>query len=224
MWEVVGELMSPAVGVILSPMPIAGIILMLLSPQALKLAPAFVAGWLAVIAVTLGVMSIFVDADTMIDSSDSPSTFSIVMNIVLGSLMILLAFNAWRGRPKPGETPEMPGWMKAVDKVSVPMAFLLGAMFGGVNPKNLLLNIAAGKTIVAGALNTSQTVSSIVIYAVIASLSVIVPLAWYLASPESAAKKLDGLRGWLTENNATVMTVVFLVLGVNYVGKGIGGL
>lgn len=224
MWEVVGELMSPAIGVILSPMPIAGIILMLLSPNALKLAPAFVAGWLGVIALTLGAFSIFADTDTMVDSANTPSTFSIVMNLVLGGLMIVLGVNAWRGRPKPGETPEMPGWMKAIDKVSVPMAFLLGAMFGGVNPKNLLLNIGAGKSIVAGGLNTSQTVSSIVIYAVIASLSVIVPLAWYLASPESASKKLDGLRGWLTENNATVMTVVFLVLGMNYVGKGIGGL
>ena len=38
------------------------------------------------------------------------------------------------------------------------------------------------------------------------------------------AKPLDGLRVWLTQNNATVMAVVLLVIGVAMLGKGIGAL
>jgi hypothetical protein len=32
------------------------------------------------------------------------------------------------------------------------------------------------------------------------------------------------LRAWLTQNNAPVMAVLLLVIGVSLIGKGIGGL
>jgi hypothetical protein len=37
------------------------------------------------------------------------------------------------------------------------------------------------------------------------------------------AGPLDRLREWLTRNNAVVMAVLLLVLGVALIGKGIGG-
>jgi hypothetical protein len=35
---------------------------------------------------------------------------------------------------------------------------------------------------------------------------------------------LSSLRGWLTQHNAAVMTVLLLVIGVVLIGKGVGGL
>jgi hypothetical protein len=35
---------------------------------------------------------------------------------------------------------------------------------------------------------------------------------------------LTSLRAWLTHNNAAVMAVLFLVIGVVLLGRGIGGL
>ena len=35
---------------------------------------------------------------------------------------------------------------------------------------------------------------------------------------------LDAMKAWLEENNATVMAVLILVIGVVLIGKGIGGL
>lgn len=42
--------------------------------------------------------------------------------------------------------------------------------------------------------------------------------------PQQDDRALDSLRGWLTQNNATVMAVLLLVIGVVLLGKGIGGL
>jgi hypothetical protein len=39
-----------------------------------------------------------------------------------------------------------------------------------------------------------------------------------------AARALDDLRAWLNSNNATVMAVLLLVIGVVLFGKGLGGL
>ena len=224
MWSVVGELLSPAVGVAVSPLPIAGVIFMLLSPNALRLAPAFVVGWIVAIVATLAIITGFVDSDSMSDASDDPSALAVVIRFVLGGLLLFLAVQQFRKRPKPGETPEMPKWMKTIDSVSVPVALGFGAFMGGINPKNLLLNIAAATTIVQGNIDTGETIGSILIYTFLASLTVAVPLIWYIASPESAKVTLDRLKNWLSMNNAVVMSVLFLMLGVSQIGKGIGGL
>ena len=46
----------------------------------------------------------------------------------------------------------------------------------------------------------------------------------YLAAKQRMAQPLTELRGWLTQNNATVMAVLLLVFGAVLLGKGIGGL
>jgi hypothetical protein len=35
------------------------------------------------------------------------------------------------------------------------------------------------------------------------------------------AGPLDSLRGWLVDNNATIMAILLLVIGVTVIGKGI---
>ena len=44
----------------------------------------------------------------------------------------------------------------------------------------------------------------------------------YLVASKRMAAPLEALRGWLVQNNATVMAVLLLVIGVVLVGKGIG--
>jgi hypothetical protein len=45
----------------------------------------------------------------------------------------------------------------------------------------------------------------------------------YLTARERMAAPLERLRAWLTQNNAAVMAVLLLVLGVGLIGKGIAG-
>jgi hypothetical protein len=40
---------------------------------------------------------------------------------------------------------------------------------------------------------------------------------------ERSAPVLEGLKTWLVHNNATILAVIFLVLGVQVLGQGIAG-
>lgn len=60
--------------------------------------------------------------------------------------------------------------------------------------------------------------------ALIAASTVTVPVISYLAARDRMAQPLESLRGWLEQNNATVMAVLLLVIGVVLLGEGIGGL
>ena len=139
-------------------------------------------------------------------------------------LAVLLSVRQWRSRPGPGETAALPAWMAAIDKVTPLKAAGLGALLSGLNPKNLALCIAGGAIIGGADLSTSDEVIAIVVFVVIGSVTVAGPVLAFLVASKRLRGPLDTLRVWLTANNATVMSVLLLVIGVAILGKGIGGL
>ena len=44
----------------------------------------------------------------------------------------------------------------------------------------------------------------------------------YLIAADRLRGPLDALRGWLATENAVIMAVLLLVIGVSMIGKGIG--
>jgi len=114
--------------------------------------------------------------------------------------------------------------MAAIDDVTPVKAVGLGFLLSAVNPKNLLLCVAAGVTIAGGGLDTGQEVIATAVFVVIAVSTVVVPVLGYALAKERMAHPLDELKVWLQQNNATVMAVLVLVIGVTLIGKGIGGL
>jgi hypothetical protein len=114
--------------------------------------------------------------------------------------------------------------MSAIDKLTPVRACGLAALLAAVNPKNLTLCLAGGVSIGGADLAVEQTVIAVVTFVVIASSSVVVPVVGYLLARDRMAKPLDELRDWLTANNATVMSVLLVVIGAVIFGKGLGGL
>jgi hypothetical protein len=52
---------------------------------------------------------------------------------------------------------------------------------------------------------------------------VLAPVAAALVLGERSRDALDGLRNWMARNNATIMTVLFLLIGAKLVGDAISG-
>jgi threonine/homoserine/homoserine lactone efflux protein len=196
---------------------------MLLAPRAGAASAAFGLGWtLGVLAVTVVATALAGGAD--LGSGDDPSTAASVANRVLGALLLLEAARQWRSRPHGDEPAALPSWMAAVDQVTPVKAAGLGVLLSAVNPKNLLLCVSAGVTVAAAALDTGDQVVSVAVFTVLAVSTVVVPAVAYAVAGARLQDPLDELKGWLQANNATVMAVLLLVLGVAVLGKGLGGL
>ena len=93
-----------------------------------------------------------------------------------------------------------------------------------MNPKNVLMAVAAGLAIGEAHLSVGGNVVAIVIYTALAASTVAIPVIAYLAAKEKMRGPLDNMKAWLQDNNATVMAVLMLVIGVVLIGKGISGL
>jgi hypothetical protein len=114
-------------------------------------------------------------------------------------------------------------------------AFVLGWVVGlgalgtlvllaGVNPKNLLLTVAAAAAIAETGISAAQQELALAVFVVIGTLGPGIPVAIYFVLGERSKKLLDGLNSWMAANNAVIMAVLLLVIGVKLVGDGIAGL
>src|SRR3954466_15138722 len=223
MGQVVGDLLPLAVGVAISPVPVIAVVLMLLAPKAGGTRAGFLLGWIVGIG---GVTTAFLLLASTLDlgGSGQPSTTASWVKLVLGALLLLLAVRQWQSRPEPGAPAKTPGWMAAVDRFTPVKAAGLGVALSAVNPKNLLLCVAAGATIAAGGLSGVQEVLSVVIYTVIAVYALSVPVLVHAVGRKRMAGPLESLHSWLTVHNGAVMATLLLVIGVVLIGKGLGGL
>jgi hypothetical protein len=220
--QAIGESITFAVGVAISPIPIIAIILMLLSKKAGANSLAFAAAWVVGVAGAL-VVVVVVSGAIGTTTGGGPSQGTSTVKLVLGAALLLMALRRWRGRPAPGESAPLPKWLQAIEAITPVKSAGLGVVLSAVNPKNLLLIVGGGLAI-AGAPTTAggKTVAAIV-FVVLAVSSVVVPVVLYHALGARGERMLESLNQWLQANNATVMAVLLLVIGVVLVGKGLGG-
>jgi threonine/homoserine/homoserine lactone efflux protein len=219
----IGDVLTYAVGVAISPIPIIATILMLLAPKAGAASVGFMIGWVVGIALAATVFTVIASTSGLSGSSE-PSKASGWIKLVLGVLLLLLAARQWKSRPKPGETAALPKWMSAIDSFTFGRASALGFGLAAVNPKNLLMCVAAGTAIGSAGLTHSQDVVVVAVFTVLAACTVAVPVIAYAVARERMAPVLADLKVWLEAHNAAVMAVLLLVLGVALVGKGIAGI
>ncbi|MGW9631827.1 GAP family protein [Agromyces sp. NPDC055520] len=221
MGEVIGGILPLAVGIAISPIPIIAAILMLLSPKAKGTSVGFLIGWVLGIVVAVVLFTLLASIIPE-QNPDAAKPIAGVIKIILGAGLLLLAVKQWRSRPKPGEEPALPKWMSAIDQLTAAKGLGLGFLLSAVNPKNLLMAAGAGVIIGTGGLSGGEITLVVVIFTLIAACSVAIPVIAYLLASKKMAAPLESLRGWLVHNNATVMAVLLLVIGVVMIGKGIG--
>ena len=220
MGPAIGDTLPLALGIAISPIPIIAAILMLLSPKARSTSVGFLLGWVLGIVV---VVVVFTLLSALIPASEPGESKPIagVIKLVLGVLLLLLALRQWRGRPKGDTQPTLPKWMSAIDSMTAVRGLLLGFLLAALNPKNLLLGISAGVVIGADDLSVGSSAIVIVVFTLIASSTIGIPVIAFLVASERMRHPLDELRNWLVQNNATVMSLLLLVLGVVVISKGV---
>lgn len=192
---------------------------MLLSKRARSTSVGFAAGWLLGIVVATVVFVLL--AGIIGDSGDEPSTAASWIKLALGVLLLAFGVKQFRGRGGEHDTPK---WMQAIDQMTPVKGLAVGFALAAINPKNLMMCIAAGVSIGAASLAVGEIVGAVAIFTVIAASTVLIPVAGYLIAADKLREPLAKLKVWLQANNTTVMSVLILVIGVVLIGKGIGGL
>ena len=219
---VIGEILPLALVVTISPLNIIPAILLLFTAKPLPNALSFLAGFLGGVAVVLGLFVSFGGAVNL--STDSGhSNWAGILKLGLGVYLLFAAVKKFRGRPKDGEEGSLPRWMDGIAGYSPTKALGAGAALGALNPKNLVVGLASAAAISEGGLSTTQEVVAGAVYLMVAVLGVVAPIVVMVSLGDRAHEVLESWNAWLRQNNATVMSILFVVFGAVLIGQGIAG-
>jgi threonine/homoserine/homoserine lactone efflux protein len=219
MGDAIGQVLPFAVGVAISPVPIIAVILMLVTVHARANGPAFIVGWIVGLSI-IGVIGI---AGASGDSS-GPPTWLVWLQAVLGVLLLVVAARQYRARPQDGEVAPTPKWMGAIDSFTPGKALGAGVLLSALNPKNLLLAVGAAATIEQTGASTGDEAIAYLVFALIASIGVTTPVVLFFALGDRAPAVLERIKTWMGRNNAVIMAVLCLVIGVKLIGQALSGL
>jgi threonine/homoserine/homoserine lactone efflux protein len=222
MADAIGQVLSLAVGVALSPIPIIGVVLMLGTPRARSNGPAFIVGWILGLA-GVGTIVLLVSSGADAGDEGQPADWVNVLKLALGVLLLLVALRQWRGRPHAGEEAEMPKWMQTIDAFKPAKAAGFGVLLSALNPKNLLLVVAAAAAIAQTDASSGGQAVALALFVLIGTVGTGAPVALYFALGERSTEILDRLKGWMSQHNAAIMAVLCLVIGAKLIGDGISG-
>jgi hypothetical protein len=214
-----GELVPLALVVALSPVSIIPAVLLVLHTDHPKpTGLAFMAGWLAGLAV---LTLLFVQVPHLVDGlgRESPP-WAPWLRIALGVLLIALAVGRWATRKR--ET-RPPAFLNRLSKITPAGAGVIGFGLVVANPKVVVMNAAAGLIIGTTTVGIGGWLA-VAFYTALAGSTVIAPILAYLVAGERVDGQLERVRDWMQREHATVTAAILLVVGVLLAYTGIRAL
>ena len=221
MGRALGDILPLAVAVAIFPVPIIAVVLVLGSDRGTAKGLAFVLAWCVGLTAVGGVVLVFAGVADASDEGE-PATWVNVLLLGLGLLLLVAAVRQWRGRPSGGEEARTPGWMRTIDEFTIAKAGGAGFALSALNPKNLLLTVAAAEIAEVG-LSGGRQVALLLAFVLVASAGVLTPLVFALAFGDRSRELLEGLRAWMARYNAVIMGLLFLLIGAKLIGDAVSG-
>ena len=222
MGQALGTILPLAVAIAIFPVPVIAVVLFVGSDRGRAKGTAFVLAWLAGL-LAVGAIVLLLEGGADAREDGRPATWVDVVLLCLGLVLLALAVKQWRGRPGAGEESPTPGWMRTLDDFTAAKAGGAGFALTALNPKNVLLVVAAATEIAEFGLPAGEQATVLLVFVLIASLGVLTPLVLSVALGDRSREPLDALRGWMARHNAVIMAVLFVLIGAKLIGDAISG-
>jgi len=146
----------------------------------------------------------------------APSLAGIAVKILIGVVLVFIAFRrrARMGKPKKPKKP--PRWQAGIDNMS---PWLIVGLAPLTQPWGL---VAAGvATIMEATLSSAQSYIALVLFCVVSTLVYLVMEVYAGFRPEHAQAVMTSVRRWIESHTDQVIVILSLGLGLWLVGKSI---
>ena len=137
------------------------------------------------------------------------------------SLSAVALFACGCERPAPEAVVNVPPLLARLDAIGVMQSSVTGLLLSAIHPKNLILNAAGAAAIDASGLDSGAQYIALVIFALIASVGMTLPIAAYFIARRKVGAMLGRWKDWLIRNNVQVMVALLLILGALLIARGL---
>ena len=215
-WASLAEVTPLALIIALSPFTIIPGILILHTSRPRPTSLAFLAGWVFGITAITAAST----AASDVGSGNSPA-WAPYVRIAVGIGLIALGLYRWLNRHESAHTPR---WMRSMESLQPPRAFLAAIALTVVNPKVLLLCVAAGTAIGTDELSLPATWAAAITFTAIAASTIALPVLGCLVAGPRLEEPLDKLKTWMEDNHGGLIGAILVIIGLALLYKGIHAL
>jgi hypothetical protein len=204
--DAIGAMLPAILAVALTPIQLVGVVVVLGGRHASTGGWAFLIGWLAgLTAVTVAAILL---VDQLGESGRTPTPFVHWLQIALGLVLVWMAVRLYWQHPAHETEPQPPKWLAAIGEASHARALVVAAMtpLAYLNPSVLQIAVVS------------------IVFLLLASAPIIAIVAAHGVGGEKADARIENLKGFLLRNSNLIMAIVFAMLGVSILGKGIAGI
>jgi hypothetical protein len=210
--------------VMISPIPVAGLIVVLTSKRGPVKSVAYGMGFFAALWLPTFLLA-WTGKQTIAISggTGASSTWSTLVHAGMGVILLVVAIVAFRKHLRRTSPAIEPRWMKTLDSASMLMVFVLGGLIV-LNPKNVPLLISAAVDYAQASLSTVQLAMVVTAFAAGGSLLIFLPIVVVHLARKSSAKLFGKLRPWLVAHNAIVLAVICFIAAAAMLGRAFSAL
>ncbi|MEV7614136.1 GAP family protein [Streptomyces sp. NPDC089799] len=210
------EVLLFAAVIALSPFTLIPALFMQFAPRAHAAGGAFLAGWVAGVAVPV---SVCVALTPLVQRLEGGHSWTAWVRIGFGALLVAVGIRQWLVR----HGKAAPGWMRLLAGATPGRAFRLGLLLSLCNPKVFLLSAAAGIAVATEepAPTPAGAVAAVALFTACAAATVVLPVLLRLVLGERVVGPLARARSLLERNAAAVMAVVIAAIGVLVLVEGL---
>lgn len=221
MLSALGDALPLATGLALSPFAIVTGIVLLLGERGRVKAAALGFGWflaiLVIAAIALAVVEVADDLD-----HDATETGVDVVQLIIAVLFLVLAGISWRKRPARDEPAPKNKLLERLDGIGTFGALGMGLAQGFIVVKNIPLALGAGARLGEAGLQGASAITALIIFALVASAGIIIPLAISIVGGQRIAQSLINARAWFEDNMSPITITVLVIIGVYFLGQSLG--
>lgn len=216
--EILGLTLPLSLGIAAAPWAIISLMILLLTPKAVSNAYAFLTGWFLGL-ILIGI--VILNSPGLMTDSGEPSRVMGWVRLSMGIVFLITSIFFFRKIPKRNEQQTVPKWIKKIDTFGFYHASGIGLFMSTLNLKNSSMVVVGAAFIGRQGLDTSQELIALLLFCVIASIGVIVPLIIFLLFRKHAERIFGKIKIWILKNRVLVLLLILIIFGGLSLYKGI---
>jgi Sap, sulfolipid-1-addressing protein len=205
----------------IAPTMIGLVVLFLSDDRGLVKALAFILGKY-IVYVLWGVVSLELAGHISSTSLGGTSTFSEVIFLIFGLLLLILAMRSFFGEDDPDAPP--PKFMTILDKMGPLKLFGVGLVLSLMQFRFIALVLVGAAVIEGARLSTTENLISVFVLALLMVWPMLIPVVVFLVLGERREAAMKSMRTWLTRHKRMINVVVLGVFGILLLVIGLIGI
>ena len=220
MLATIGQLLPVGLAAALSTVPVTVLLVIMMSPRRRTAAVPFALGCL--VGTLLVVLAASVAAQFLPEPRQRQGKeVAAALELVLGSALVLFGIRTWRHRHRSGDDLQLPSWAgSAIDNLSALRAFGLGVIIE-LRPKSALLACVVSLQVHAARRADPGALAVVVIYVLIATSTVTLPVLATMISPKRMEPRLAAAADTVAGEGQLISAIVLLMIGGVVIGSAL---